>query len=662
MNPNREAATESQAGDSTPAVHASIVTSPIRFSRTTTQSSGGNNHTEVFKMTLGEESILLVPLKNWGQLDNHKWVARGRLPATPPGFEVKPDHVMIAGEEVSIQDPEGCAKLEKVFAEWLALETQTLELARKKPATRPVPAAAETPDPAQPPHFKVEVDKSGHIHLRCLKGKETLALVGLNPAGFKSLFNQGLMRKPHSLQTGALHDWVELDGVIFSFEKGRNDAPKLEEALNSRYLPAPTLGQGMDVVIYANAASSTGFDVQFPAMVGGTLDKHRRPLNEDSLELLQDQAHCGLLVEGIVIRLTRPTLVFKQKTDGGGERNLESCPENLVHSTNEDGMESIIDLSHPVHYTRLSTVEMTAVFNHPAIHKHGKAAVRNGGVTSGPPAFSPPTPTNVPASPPPLPPMLPVVRAETPSIPAVAPMPAPVPSLPARLREPEPKPLVKLEPVTNIAPQPPVEPSKPRPNAWLKEALAKPVARHDWFASLAYRQMARTIGNSSQGHLGLSNCWAIALDEAEDISDPGFRGFFLTEKSGFGFLNQGHLVRFNKGVAFAGMQETAIEGIGVDLIAVALDQDWHAYFIVSEDYRSKFSLPETTVAQELKRLEEFGATVLSVSEALSCPEALWVVWTVPAQPGESGEIEAVELNRPRTEEANQHLSPAGPAI
>src|SRR5258708_4776268 len=84
---------------------------------------------EVFTMTLGTETIPLLPLKNWSQLDTFKWRVRGLLPGTPPGLEVTSDHVKIAGETVTPWDPEGCAKLEKVLNEWLTLERKALESA-----------------------------------------------------------------------------------------------------------------------------------------------------------------------------------------------------------------------------------------------------------------------------------------------------------------------------------------------------------------------------------------------------------------------------------------------------------------------------------------------------------------------------------------------------
>ena len=77
---------------------------------------------------------------------------------------------------------------------------------------------------------------------------------------------------------GALHDWVELDGEFFSFEKGNNDASKLEKALNDRYVSTAALGQGKEVVVFTNAASPTGFDIQFTAKVGGVIDQSPTPV------------------------------------------------------------------------------------------------------------------------------------------------------------------------------------------------------------------------------------------------------------------------------------------------------------------------------------------------------------------------------------------------
>jgi len=81
---------------------------------------------------------------------------------------------------------------------WLALENATLELARKKALAKPASAsglAAPASEP-KPFHFRVELDKRRQVHVECRSGHEPVASIGLSVAGFNSLFNQGLMRKP----------------------------------------------------------------------------------------------------------------------------------------------------------------------------------------------------------------------------------------------------------------------------------------------------------------------------------------------------------------------------------------------------------------------------------------------------------------------------------
>ena len=83
--------------------------------------TGNGEATPAFTMTLGGETIELLPLRNWSQLDVYKWRARGRVPGTPAGLEISFDHVKVAGETVSTKDPGGSAKLQKLLNEWLVL-------------------------------------------------------------------------------------------------------------------------------------------------------------------------------------------------------------------------------------------------------------------------------------------------------------------------------------------------------------------------------------------------------------------------------------------------------------------------------------------------------------------------------------------------------------
>jgi hypothetical protein len=147
-------------------------------------------------------------------------------------------------------------------------------------------------------------------------------------------------------------------------------------------------------------------------------------------------------------------------------------------------------------------------------------------------------------------------------------------------------------------------------------------------------------------------CWASSLGEVNDICDPAFRGVFLTRKGGLAYLNQGHIARFNNQVAFVGTLECTIEGIGVDLKAVGVDSQQRIAFILTESYRTQFGIPAPAVVEELARLREYGALMLSVDEVLQSPDPLELVWTVPAEQENPSDPQAVEHLRPENTMAN----------
>jgi hypothetical protein len=616
---------------------------------------------QVFTLSLGEETIELLPLRNWGQLDIYKWRVRGKLPDTPAGLEITPDHVKLTGEIVAPGDPEGCAKLETLFRDWLAMERQTVELAKKKAqaaTASPGQSAAVAAGP-QPIRFQVELDKEGLVHIHCLRGKETLATAGLSVPGFQSLVNQGVLRKPHTLKTGALHDWVELDGVLFSFEKGNNDSARLAQALNESYVPQSSLGEGQEVVIFSNAASSTGFDIQFPAKIGGVPDHRRRPLAEDALELLQDPNRCGIVQPGIVIKLTRPTLIFKQKTPDGGERYLDRSPENLVRVRNDDGEEKVIDLSLPVNYLHLSALEFTAVFNHPTVNRHGRTGPSVGAPVTLPPpepkrGTAPPPPKFAEAGPvadfpralsaaPPISSPQSAAHGESAAAAASAPTTKPRPSQPSAQAASPPE---RQSAAGDSRPVPPAPTLFPEgvspPNLWLKPTLEQQPIRFDWFTWSVYEKMAAWAGNSREGHWQDQPCWFIRLGEVREVSDPQFRGILLLPPSGFGFLSRGYLLRFDKGTVSLGVLNAA----EVRLVAVGIGSGENCVFIVSDNYRSRFGIAEPTLAAELSRLKEHGAVLHSIQETLaSSSEAIEVLWTVPAEQANPTEPKAVESRR-----------------
>ena len=106
------------------------------------------------------------------------------------------------------------------------------------------------------------------------------------------------------------------------------------------------------------------------------------------------------------------------------------------------------------------------------------------------------------------------------------------------------------------------------------------------------------------------------------------------------------MARFYSGVAFVGARQAALEGIEVHLVAIGLDAQERVVFIVSNDYCEKFGVPETTLAEVLDRLSQYGAMVMSVAEVLASGIPLEVVWTAPVTQLEPNEPQALEHTWP----------------
>jgi hypothetical protein len=601
---------------------------------------------DVFTLTLGGETIELLPLKCWNQLDHYKWTVRGQLPGEPAGLEIGLDHVKISGQSVSINDATGCGKLERLFNEWLQLERGTQQMARSKANWHPPVAGSEPATHPKPlgPQFHVEMDKRGQVHIHCAQGRNMEATIGLTVAGFNSLCQQGLMRKPRRLDIGALHDWLELDGELFSFEKGRDDSARLEHLLNERYVPEGPVGAALEIVIYQNAASPSGFDIQFPVIVAGVPHSQRHHLNDHSLELLQDPHRCGLLCTEIIAKLIPPNLVFKRKTADGGEQYLARIPENIVTLPEDVGGLKKLDLSQPLNLLRLNATELRAVFGHPAVNRLAKAAPAIRPTNeSRPNATSPGSPAS--ALPVPAPPVRPHPPIRIPSLPQTQ---QPVPGITQeKTLPPQPQPIESApKPTMTDLASKRVEAPRPLPNLWLSEILGRPALRQDWFANLVYSKIAERVGNSNEGKFGPCACWFITLSESEDIAAPEFKGVFLTEKGSLGFVNEGQIARFHNGVAFLGTRESAFEGIDVNLVGVGLDAQERVVFILGDNYQAQFDVPETALMEVVRRLGAAGAVIMGVRETLTSREPLEVVWSVPAEQSDPDNPDALESTRP----------------
>jgi hypothetical protein len=278
----------------------------IGKARVPAEANGRPTTVEIFIMTLGGESIYLLPLKTWSQLDVYKWRVQGKLPATPAGLEVAVDHVKVGGQTVYTHEADGCEKLDRAFNDWLALERQALETAKQQKARAPAVEPVTPPSDQESVRFKVEFDKTGQPHIRCFEGKDEAANVAITVPGLNSLFTQGLMRKPAAWKIGALRDWVQLDGTLFRFKDGNGDLSELERTLNEQYVPNTEAGGG-DVKVFLNPASASGYDIQFPASANGLAENKRRHLDVEAMELLSDPQRCRVLRKGIIVKLFRRT-------------------------------------------------------------------------------------------------------------------------------------------------------------------------------------------------------------------------------------------------------------------------------------------------------------------------------------------------------------------
>lgn len=573
--------------------------------------------TEIFTLSLNGETTTLLPLKTWSQLDVHKWRARGKLPGTPTGLEIALDHIKLMGETIYPGEPGACARLDKLFADWLKVETERLELLKKQADSK---ATSPPPDPVpaveqQTQRFEVEVDTKGQVKVHCVQGKAIAATIGLTTAGFQSLVDQRLMRKPRSVKTGVLHDWVELDGVLYSFKDGKNDSEKLARALNGNFLPGTAFGEEESIVVLGNAATATGLELQFAARVAGVPDHHRRPLDQATLELLQDPERCGLLQPGIIVKLAAPHIIFKRRTADGGEQYLPSGPDTLIKVQRRNGEQTFVDISKPLDYMRLGPKELTAAFNHPLINKIQRSDASENNRQ--------PTPVSPPADVT----QAPATKTGPPAEKAFA-------SPPQDLSAPQAtKPAAEIKPPAG---------EKPLPNVWLKPVLEQPTLDHTWLTWLLYQKLAAYVGDSEQTKLNGCDAWLIALGDELNPYAHGFRGIFLIQNCCLGYMGRGFLAQFETGSLLLGAQHKQFQLMGVKLVAVGLDANDHLVFITQNEIRAK------SAQAALSGLRGLGVTIKGIKDVLDSDLALHTVWTVPAEQANLEEPQALESRSPNS--------------
>jgi hypothetical protein len=308
----------------------------------------------VFTLNHGFESVTLDPGKPWVKADEHKWVTRGVI-EPPQSFHVLPGGtVEINGEKITLDDPEGLAKLEHEIN-----KSHIAPIPHKPPSPSGLasPVAPQVTADAARAHFKVKLDHLGHLMIECARGAERVE-TGLR--GLPQLVVNGLMLKPKALHVDPLQRAVELDGV--RFECNEAGAHALQETLNARYASVLKAGDEHAIDVKENMASPTRFDIAFVTVHAGVRHEVRGHLSQEKLDLLQDPARSDLLWPGILLRLSPPFLLIRQRRPDGGEECIAEVPD--------------------IEYLRATAARLQQVFNHPRVRRSA------GGAASHPAALS----------------------------------------------------------------------------------------------------------------------------------------------------------------------------------------------------------------------------------------------------------------------------------
>lgn len=295
-----------------------------------------------FLLKNGNEEITLQPGKAWAQLDLYKWVTRGLI-EEPSGFHVlHGGAVQIHGEQINPLDPGGVVRLEEKINQHT--ESPALKATARAPTKEP-PAVVEASS-TNKVSFKVRLDKLGHLMVASIHAGERIE-TGIR--GLESFVRNGLMLKPRSIHIDPLLAFVEIDGL--RFDSNAAGAAALENRLNTFYAPVLQGNGHAAIEIKANPASPSGFDIHFVTVRAGARFDIKGHLSQENLDILQDQVRCQLLNPGIVLRISPPHLVIRQRRPNGSEDRLSELPD--------------------IHYLHVTAAEMQRVLNHPLIRRNG---------------------------------------------------------------------------------------------------------------------------------------------------------------------------------------------------------------------------------------------------------------------------------------------------
>ncbi|HMP84858.1 MAG TPA: hypothetical protein PKA41_19365, partial [Verrucomicrobiota bacterium] len=295
-----------------------------------------------FVFTFGNEVVKLYPGLSWAGVDRHKWTARGLI-EEPNHFHVHVDgSVEINWERIRLTDEDGPRKLqhqiEKRHAHSVTHDQQ------QATATAGWTAPSKPEDDRV--HFRVKLDRFGHLIIECSQGGEREE-TGLR--GIAALIHNGKMLKPATMHVDAMQRAIEIDGI--RFECTEDGAKQLEAVLNAKYVPTGGAHKGMAIHIKESAVSSTGFDIHFMTKHAGVPFEVKGHLTQETLDILSDSARCDLLQPGVQMRIAAPYLLVRRRRADMGEDKIPGVPD--------------------VNYLRTTAMELEQILNHPMVRKGG---------------------------------------------------------------------------------------------------------------------------------------------------------------------------------------------------------------------------------------------------------------------------------------------------
>jgi hypothetical protein len=291
-----------------------------------------------FTLSYADETVILEPGKPWPKTDTYKWVTRGLI-EEPQSFQVLANGaVEINAEKIPLDDPDGEAKLE------LQINKHHPPSIAHKPPVIPVRLAELESAESAKVHFRVKLDHLGHLMVECTRGQER-AETGLR--GLPTLVQSGFMIKPKTVHLDPLQRAIELDGV--RFECNAAGARQLEDALNQRYAPTLKPDDATQIIVRENAASATGFDIDFVSIHAGVRAHVKGHLTQEKLNILQDPQHCEMLQPGVILRLSPPNLLIRRRRPDGGEEPVPGLPD--------------------VSYLRAEAGQLQQILNHPLVRR-----------------------------------------------------------------------------------------------------------------------------------------------------------------------------------------------------------------------------------------------------------------------------------------------------